>query len=74
MSQSELKANTEPQPCPCGGGGFVPQHRLIRVPGTFRAFVNHLFCMGGCHRDAVGMTEQQAIEAWNATLERDNAA
>lgn len=36
-------SSSEPLPCPCGGGGYVPQVRTIRIPGTFRAIATVVF-------------------------------
>jgi hypothetical protein len=55
--------------CPCGGWGCAPQHKMVRVPGTFLAIAHVIFCMGGCHREGVGMSKEQATERWNASME-----
>lgn len=58
--------DAEPKRCVCGGADYLPQHRMIRVPGTFLASVHHIFCMGGCHHEGVGMNYEQAVDAWNS--------
>lgn len=54
--------------CPCGSP-WAPQYRLIRVPGTFKGSVHHIFCMNICNREGVGITYEQAVEEWNTGSE-----
>lgn len=62
-----------PKPCPCGDWGRFPQTKIVRIPGTFNASARVIFCMGGCHREGVGMDKRSAVDAWNATFKTGSA-
>lgn len=52
--------------CTCGST-CKPQSQVLRVPGTHRATVHHIFCFG-CKREGVGISHSQAVNQWNESL------
>jgi hypothetical protein len=53
--------------CECGTK-YAPQIAVVRIPNTFQAMAYVVVCLGGCHRESVGLSEAQAIESWNASF------